>query len=328
MLPNTFVIGAPRSGTTSLYEYLNTHPQVFMSPVKEPEFFTAAPLDGVRQTTPGRGAGSLEERASLSPELDADLARYLALFERAGDAKVRGEASTGYLAHPTAAAHLHRHIPEAKLIAILRDPADRAHSHMVHSRRIFAEQGQVPVTIEAGRPLAEEFCDVVDAALRHGSRPPATTVAEVWLRTGFYFEHLSRFRSLFADDQLMTIVFDDLARDPQAVMAAVFRFLGVEEAFRLPTTAAFNVSVVPRNVNVFGFFTTRNALMRSARLMAPASVRALAMRARNRVLATEKPMLDADLRAKLVAIYRDDITQLQDLLRRDLSSWLDVEKAG
>ena len=328
MLPNTFVIGAPRSGTTSLYEYLNAHPQVFMTPVKEPEFFSAACFDGVRQTTPGHGAGSLEEDAALTPELHAELARYLALFERAGDEKVRGEASTGYLAHPTAAKHLHRHIPDAKLITILRDPADRVHSHMVHTRRIIAEQGQVPVTIEAGRPLAEELCEVVDAALRHGSRPPAATVAEVWLRTGFYFEHLSRFRSLFAEGQLMVILFDDLARDPQAVMAGVFRFLGVDEAFKLPTTAAFNVSVVPRNVAVFGFFTTRNSFMRSARLMAPATVRAMAMRARNRMLATEKPTLDADLRGKLVAIYRDDILQLQDLLRRDLSSWLDAEKAG
>jgi len=327
MLPNTIVIGAPRSGTTSLYEYLNAHPQVFMSSVKEPEFFSAASLDGVRQKTPDRGAGSLEEDAALSPALHAELARYVALFERAGDERVRGEASTGYLAHPTAAAHLHRHLPDAKLIAILRDPADRAHSHMVHSRRIFAEQGQVPVTIEAGRPLTEEFCDVVDNALRHGSRPPATTVAEVWLRTGFYFEHLSRFMSLFAEGQLRVILFDDLVRDAQAVMAEVFRFLGVDETFRLPTTAAFNVSVVPRNVNVFGFFTTRNSLMRSARLMAPASVRAMAMRARNRVLATEKPTLDLDLRSKLVAIYRNDILQLQDLLKRDLSSWLDVERA-
>ena len=327
MLPNTFVIGAPRSGTTSLYEYLNAHPQVYMSPVKEPEFFSAACLDGVRQTTPGRGAGSLEEDAATSPALHAELARYASLFERAGDERVRGEASTGYLAHATAATHLHRHVPDAKLITILRDPADRAHSHMVHSRRIIAEQGQVPVTMEAGRPLAEELREVVDAAMRQGSRQPARTVAEVWLRTGFYYEHLSRFRSLFAEDQLRVILFDDLARDAQAVMAGVFRFLGVDETFKLPTTAAFNVSVVPRNVNVFGFFTTRNSLMRSARMMAPASVRAMAMRTRNRVLANEKPTLDGELRRKLVAIYRDDILHLQDLLQRDLSSWLDPETA-
>jgi hypothetical protein len=61
--------------------------------------------------------------------------------------------------------------------------------------------------------------------------------------------------------------------------------------------------------------------------MAPASVRAMATRTRNRVLATEKPTLDAELRRKLVSIYRDDILQLQDLLQRDLSSWLDAEKA-
>src|SRR5262245_18943620 len=115
-------MGAPRSGTTSLYEYLSPHPEVFMSPVKEPEFFSSCP--------------------SPPSALDADLRRYLALFERAGDAKVRGEASTGYLAHPTAAIHVHRCVPDARLIAILRDPADRAHSHFVHSRRMIAENRQ------------------------------------------------------------------------------------------------------------------------------------------------------------------------------------------
>ena len=148
----------------------------------------------------------------------------------------------------------------------------------------------------------------------------------MWLRTGFYFEHLSRFRSLFAEDQLRVILLDDLADDTNAVMADVFRFLGVDEAFNLPTTAAFNVSVVPRNVNLFGVFTTRNSFMRSARLVAPARVRAMAMQARNRLLAADKPTLAVDLRRKLVAIYRDDILQLQELLQRDLSSWLDVEK--
>jgi hypothetical protein len=247
------------------------------------------------------------------------------VFERAGDAKVRGEASTGYLAHPTAAGHLQRYVPDARLIAILRDPAERAHSHFVHSRRMIAENRQVLIAGCQGRSIEDEFTDVIEVSLRDGSRPPARTTAEGWLRTGFYFEHLSRFRSLFADDQLLVLFLEDLVEDTNAVMAEVFRFLRVDDAFRLPTTAAFNVSVVPRNVELFGVFTTRNSLMRSARLMAPARVRALAMRTRNRLLAEDKPTLAVDLRRKLVAVYRDDILQLQDLLHRDLSSWLDVE---
>jgi len=325
MLPNAFVIGAPRSGTTSLYEYLNTHPQVFMSPVKEPEFFSCAPLDDALATMPGRTA-IVDGDAVLSGALRAEVDRYVALFDRAGNETIRGEASTGYLAHPTAAEHLHRHLPDARLIAILRDPADRAYSHFVHARRIIAEQRQTPITRYEGRPLEAELADVVESALRNGSRPPAKTVAEVWLRTGFYFEHLSRFRSRFDDEQLRVLLFEDLLDDANRLMAGVFRFLGVDETFKLPTTAAFNVGVVPKHVDLFGFFTTRNSFMRSARLMAPARIRAVAMRARNRVLATEKPVLDLDLRQKLVTIYHDDILRLQDLLARDLSSWLSVEK--
>jgi hypothetical protein len=299
-----------------------------MSPVKEPEFFSSPALDVVHPMLSGRVAVTVATDAPPRPTLSAELHRYLTLFERAGDKKIRGEASSGYLAHPTAAAHLQRYVPDARLIAILRDPADRAHSHFVHSQRMIAEQRQVLVTSREGRSLADEFSDVVEAAWRDGSRPPAKTTAGEWLRTGFYFEHLSRFRSLFAEDQLHVILLEDLAEDTDAVMADVFRFLRVDDAFKLPTTAAFNVSVVPRNVNLFGVFTTRNSFVRSVRFVAPPRVRAMAMRARNRLLGEEKPTLAVELRRKLVAIYRDDILNLQELMHRDLSSWLEVDEAS
>jgi hypothetical protein len=105
-------------------------------------------------------------------------------------------------------------------------------------------------------------------------------------------------------------------------MRSIFTFLDVDSAFTLPTTEAFNASVVPRSRRLFALFTTKNRVMRFARRVAPAQLRALAMRTRNRYLGSAKPALEPELRAKLVEIYRSDVTSLQDLVGWDLSAWL------
>jgi len=321
MLPTFFVIGAPRSGTTSVYEYLNTHPDIFMSPVKEPEFFARPDFDVVARGC-RRRSGSLDELAEMDPVMRPHLERYQALFERAHGEKQRGEASSIYLAHPTAAEHLHDHVPNARLIAILRDPTERAYSHYVHTKRMYVENGYGPALGAPGRTVDEEFRRVVDAAHRDGPGELATTDPEVWVRTGLYFRHLSRFYSLFPEEQVHVILFDDLVADVHAVMADVFHFLEVDESFVVPTTEAFNASVVPHNPGLFTFFTTRNSLMRYGRSLSSARIRAFAARTRNRLLGAGKPPLDPELRRKFAAIYRDDVRQLQGLIGRDLSGWL------
>jgi hypothetical protein len=325
MLPNCLVIGAPRSGTTSVYEYLNAHPDVYMSPVKEPDFFSRTTLDAVHRPDSGSGR-TPEENDRCRAALQADLDQYLALFAGASDEKIRGEASAIYLGHPTAAEHIRRYVPDVKLIAILRDPAERIYSHYLHAKRIQAEYSRTAPDGGAGeRSLDEKFAEVVECAYRHGFSGPAITDPEVWVRSGFYFRHLTRFRSLFPEQQLRVFLFEDLVRDARGLMADIFGFLEVDELFVLPTTEAFNATVVPRSRGLFRFFTTRNSVMRFARSVSPPLVRAVVMRTRNRVLASSKPELQAELRHKLVSIYREDINQLQGLLSRDLSAWLDEE---
>jgi hypothetical protein len=320
-LPNFFVIGAPRSGTTSTYEYLNAHPDVFMSPVKEPDFFSRASLD-VAHSPGGTLAASLEVDAQAHAALKEDLAGYLDLFGGAQGEKRRGEASAVYLGHPTAAWHIRGYVPDAKLIAILRDPAERAHSHYVHGKRIYAEHGRKIAIGTENRSVDEEFARAVESAYRDGPPERAISDPEVWVRSGFYFQHLRRWQSLFPPEQLIVFLFEDLVRDPAGFMRRIFEFLAVDDSFALPTTEAFNASVVPRSRGLFSLFTTRNPLMRHARSMAPAWVRALALRTRNRLLGGAKPPIAPDLRRKLVAIYREDVESLQDLLQRDLSAWL------
>jgi hypothetical protein len=321
LLPNFFVIGAPRSGTTSLYEYLSAHPDIYMSAVKEPDFFARPSLDGVHPLGQN-GTCSLEDAAKLDRGVEADLSEYTALFSEAELQTRRGEASAVYLGHPTAAWHLRAYASDAPMIAILRDPAERAFSHYIHARRIYAEHGRTSAVGAEGRSIDEEFSGAVEAAYEDGPPPVATSDPEVWIRSGLYFDHLTRWYSLFPKDQMLLFLFEDLVRDPNEVMRRIYGFLGVDESFALPTTEAFNASIVPRSNRVFGLFTTRNRLMRSARSIAPARARAFAMRTRNRLLGREKPPIDAELHHKLRVIYRNDTRALQELIERDLSTWM------
>ena len=325
MLPNFFVIGAPRSGTTSVYEYLHAHPDVFMSTTKEPDFFAHPALDEVHPVSGASTSGSLRDDAQASEQLAAELPIYEGLFSGASDESRVGEASAVYLGHPTAAWHLREYVPDAKLIVILRDPAERAHSHVVHAKRIYAEQGAASPEGAEGRSIDEEFQRAVQVAATDGMPESTISEPEIWVRAGFYHAHLTRWFELFDRDQFAIFLFEDLRNDAAGVMKTVYDHLGIDAAFALPTTEAFNASVVPKNQKLFRAFTTANPVMKRGRAMAPPRVRAFAVRTRNKYLGSEKPQVEDELSATLRSIYREDTLRLQDLIGRDLTSWVDAE---
>lgn len=125
-LPTFLVIGAAKAGTTSLYHYLGQHPQVFMSPVKEPGFFALEghPLDF-------RGPGDEWLRQATTTTLEA----YQKLFEGVRDEPAVGEASVLYLHHHAAPEAIARYVPDVKLVAVLRDPVERAYSAFLYQTR-------------------------------------------------------------------------------------------------------------------------------------------------------------------------------------------------
>ena len=130
--PNFFIIGAAKSGTTSLYHYLKQHPQIYMSPVKEPRFFAfhGETLEIDRYDQLSRADLRLILADSITKPSD-----YLALFNGVKDEKAIGEASPLYLQIPQVAARIHQFIPHAKLLAVLRNPIDRTYSQfLMHSR--------------------------------------------------------------------------------------------------------------------------------------------------------------------------------------------------
>lgn len=188
--PNLFVIGAAKSATTSLWRYLDTHPDVFMAQLKEPHFFSRGGVDGI----------------PVAKTEDA----YLALFAGAGQAAYRGEASVSYLWDPEAPAAIEAWAAEAKIIVSLRDPVERAYSHYWTHVRLGTERLSFREAVEEELAGARELTDI----------PPP------YVGRGFYAMQISPYLARF--DDVLVLFFEELVRDVRGSMRTVFEFLGLD----------------------------------------------------------------------------------------------------
>lgn len=298
-MPNFLIIGAAKSGTTSLYSYLIQHPQVYASPLKEPRFFA---LEG--EELDFRGPGDLRAlRSSVT-----DLGAYRALFDGVTEERAIGEASPVYLMSEKAPRRIAHYIPDAKLIAVLRDPAQRAYSGYLHLVR------------DGYEPL-----DDFSQALREEETRIERNYAPHWhyKEAGFYHAHLSRYLEHFDERQLRVYFYEDLMNDPAGVLRDVFGFLGVDEDFLPDMSFRHNPSGVPRNKTLNAFLMRSNPIKTLIKPLVPSGIRERAVsNVRTRNL-RRPPRLCPDVRRRLIEVYREDTLKLQGLVGRDLSGWLE-----
>ncbi len=295
--PTFLIIGAAKSGTTSLYHYLSQHPEIFMSPMKGPRFFA---MEGRSPSFTGPQDDVVNKRTITTAE------EYVALFRDARDQKAIGEASDWYLSSTEAPGRIHHYIPRAKLIAVLRQPADRAFSSYMH----FARHGFEPLPFEEA--LAAE-----DARVAAGWSPLFEHRGR-----GFYAAQLKRYLAQFDRDQLRVYLYDDLQRDPNAMMRDIFTFLEVDPDFSPTTDVVFNKSGVPKSGFIHRLLTERSIAKDVMKTLVPRHLRKrIKATIQSRNLADQR--VSPRLRRRLTAEYRDDILELQDLLHRDLRHWLD-----
>jgi hypothetical protein len=283
-LPNFLVIGAGKAGTTSLYEYLGEHPQIFVSAIKETNFFAW------HAKHPGARAWGGNPRRALPIR---DLAAYTALFDDVGDETAIGEVSPLYLESLTAPASIRETLPDVKLIASLRQPVDRAYSGYAMEVRP----------------------DEVRPTLREAMRPESDLI-----QGGFYHALLQRYTALFPESQMLVILFEDLISQPLPTMSRIYRFLGVDPEFAPAVGVRHNPGGVPKN-RLFDALLTARGLRPLLEPVVPNFLRRAAMKLRSRNIEKAPPLSPA-LHAELTELFREDILALQDFLGRDLSSWL------
>ena len=292
MLPNFIVIGAAKAGTTALYWYLAGHPQVFMSPVKETNYFAYGLDDDEGQLLYG------------DPELHRFPVRWLSdyeeLFADAGDAVAIGEASPIYLECPQTAARIRDLLPAARIICGLRDPVDRAYSDYLMYLRSRGRR------LDAQRDLT---------ATSAWARPDSH-----WMQIGRYHEQLSRYYDAFPRSQILIFLFDDLKRDPRGVMQDMYRFLDVDPAFLPDFATPHNVGGMPASMQLESFLTS-GTIRTAVEPWIPKRAADWVRRVRTRNL-RQAPLLPTELRRELTSHFCDDIARTSELIGRSLEDWL------
>jgi hypothetical protein len=310
-LPNFFIVGAPKAGTTSLYHYLGQHPQIYMSPIKEPNFFAAE----IREENfephlrPGVARDARRLRAFLSGPMRhqrfggivESWEDYVRLFANAGSESALGEASACYLWSHTAAERIAHRIPHAKILVMLRHPVDRAYSDYLQN----LGNGVVRWT----------FREHIQRNLDH--RSGKFSVHYPFLELGFYSAQLGRYLERF-ERNVWIGFYEDFKSGPRAVLRDIFRFLGVGPEFSPDMARRHLEAQVPRIPAIP--WLKRTGVWRAAASVTPAHLRPLIRRKLMRNPGSTR--MDPADRRFLLDFYREDVRSLSTLLGRNLDAWL------
>jgi hypothetical protein len=292
-LPTFIIAGAGKSGSTSLFEYLRQHPQVCMSPMKEPRFFSRAlgfeddgPVDG--PTRSGR--------------FDEGREWYSQLFSACGERRARGEATMMYFFAEDSPGLIRSVIPDVRLVFLLRAPVARAYAQYWGERRHGWRLPPFEEMIRTNHPRARRYLD-----------------------TSHYEVHLDRFFALFDASQVHVELFDDLVSAPRDVFARVCAHIGVDAGIGPgENPVAHNRGGQPR----FGAVQRMLRTVRRARAqeLVPSSLRpALGKLSRALTHANTRnsgyPPMEAGLRRQLTAQFEGDVAYVERLLGRSLPQW-------
>lgn len=304
-MPNLFIAGAPRCGTTSLHSLLSQHPDAFMSRVKEPHYFSS----DINQR--------YEEHAGREiPFLYKTPEQYLALFNDAGDARVIGESSVYYVFSEVAAAGIAAANPNARIVVLFREPVEFLHS--LHGRLFAMGDEDVP-DFERALDLEQE---------RSAGRqlPPNVRLPELLAYSNYarYALNLGRFLEHFPREQVRVLIFEEYHRDKQAVWDSLLEFLELAP-HELPTDEERNPNTEPRSHRLAGFLRNRGLYLEEASRASglhdlPRRIRRKLVGTLERLNTREAPRrpLDPALRERLKSRFAGEVEQFGELIGRDL----------
>jgi sulfotransferase family protein len=270
-LPTFLIIGAMKGGTSTLARTLAQHPQVFVPRGKEMHFF--------------------------DQHFDRGLDWYRSWFEDAGAATAVGEASPTYLHNDEALSRMAGTLPDARLIAILRDPVDRAYSHYWHNVR----RGREPLS----------FREALEAEPGRRESPSGRKGVYAYVDQGRYVRQLQKVVMLYPREALLVLVLEEFSRDPVDGLRAVWRFLRVDEGF-VPSRPDAHMNRARR----YWSLGLHRYLRRRPRTLPTRVLGRLNIRP-----GRPHPPMDPTLRAELAERFREDNRALAQWLGREPGLW-------
>ena len=295
--PEFIVIGAARSGTTALHSYLSQHPHIFMPAEKEPNFFS---FEGEDLKCVGPGADFINNSIT-------DLEKYQNIFAQVPESTTCGEASPLYLFVPKTAERIKHHIPQARLIVLLRNPIEQAYSHFLYATKQAVES----------EPDFVKALNLEEKRLSDGWQPLFG-----YSRFPRYAEQLERFFEHFPKDRMFIRTYEDFQEDPERILRELFGFIGVDPEFQPDMSNRPNAGGVPKNRAFQDFLMKSNPITRAIGYVVPQGLR-LAIRDKMSAMnLKEKEGMPDEARRILKDRLSDEIRALEKLIDRDLSAWL------
>lgn len=291
--PNFFIVGAAKSGTTSLWMYLKQHPEIHMPSTletKEPSFFCN--LYGYR-----------------------DFEAYLRLFSESQKEKAIGEASHAYLTSPESADWIRKVYPEAKIIIILRNPIERSYSLY---NWMIREGYEWIYPFE--KALIKEKDRLKNTHFKNDN--PQYYYNYLYFTSGLYSEQVKRYLNAFPQKQILILLFEDLTADPIAVIQRIYDFLGVDCDF-IPKIKIHNKTKIPFSAPI-QYFTKQKLLLYLEKLRVPSSYRIWRAAFNSNLFLGRfrSTVLNTTTRYNLQERYKDDIQKTARAIDRNLKLWL------
>ncbi len=302
---NLFSIGAMRAGSTSLYQYLSQHPDVFIPHIKEPDFFIA---ERAREVL-SQGCATEDERKTLAKLLTKGKYRtpetYESLYVGKGGFKYRVDCSH-YFHHPETAALIHRYNPDAKILISLRDPTERIYSEYL----LYARRG---IT-------ATDFCEFIEEMLLKDSETESITYqSDSRLNKGLYPQLLAPWLRYFGPDQVKVVLFDDLKSQTQRMCQDIYTWLEIDASF-VPEMVQTQRGGIPKSRAFMQALSLTKLLPAKFKRYLPAALR---WQIRDFIYArvlTNRAM-SQEMRSMLKELYYPSVCELEEILNLNLAAW-------
>ena len=300
MRPNFFIVGAAKSGTTSLWRYMKQHPDVFFPDNKEPNFFAYEAEISQSICGPADPEVLLKKLHSLTvTSFDV----YQDLFRNASSAKAVGEASVRYLYFPQACERIFQSLPDSKIIIILRNPVNRLYSHFLMMKGMYSLE-----------PLS-----LSEALEQEESRISAKWDWDWhYVQVSMYFDQVRRYLETFGSSNVRVFVYEEFCQSPLQVVQEIFRFLDVDDNFVPDMSARSMQAYWPRSTNIDQALRSPNRINSAMRNILPTSTYARLVKYGMRLNKGKPPRMPNEMREQLSMTFQQDVVKLEHLLGRKL----------
>ena len=280
-----FIVGAPKSGTTSLYNYLSQHHSISMSSIKEPNFFSAVDIDN--------------QKLYYKTKLCSDLKNYHSLFNFESKSCLFGEASVSYLFYPDVASRIFTYNKNAKIIIILRDPVKRAVSHFNMDKRLGFVSSSLENILE-------------DISLKNH-----LLFYQQYIHLGCYYSQVKRYIDIFGKDKVCVMLHDDLKIDNSEFTNKVLDFLNLDIDNKINFNTPFN-TYKSSDLKIINLLYSKSFIRKTISSFFP---KYLLDKINKSLFSDKKISISSELDLKLYELFYEDILLLEEMLEIDLSAW-------